>query len=371
MLALYSAIPILLLFFLMLGIKMPSHRSAFLVLVITSILAFVGIDWLNIFPAQEMNSAGSIVLWSVSAGIIKAVFPILLIILMAIFSYNVVVESKQIEVIKNQFTSLTSDKGILVLLMVWGFGSLLEGLAGFGTAVAIPAAILIKLGFKPVFSALVSLLGNSVTSSFGSVGVGVMTLANESQAQLKTTESLAGDISISLLSELSIFFILVPFVILILTDRSKWFKNIVLAFIVGIITLGAQYFSVRHIGLEAPTIIGAVASILSLVLLAKFFFKNKNLAAKPVSQKISIAISLKSWSVYLIILSLILITGPLSPPIEKFCHSHLVSHFTIPVIHESLSFRWIGNAALWLLSGSIIGGLIQGLSLKKKDYSKY
>ena len=74
---------------------------------------------------------------------------------MAIYSYNILVESKQIDVIKRQFTSITDDKGLLVLLLVWGFGGLLEGMAGFGTAVAIPAAILIGLGFKPMFSALV------------------------------------------------------------------------------------------------------------------------------------------------------------------------------------------------------------------------
>ena len=68
--------------------------------------------------------------------------------------------------IKAQFSSFTDDKGILVLMMVWGFGGLLEGMAGFGTAVAIPAAILIGLGFKPMFSALVALLGNTVTTGF-------------------------------------------------------------------------------------------------------------------------------------------------------------------------------------------------------------
>ena len=52
-------------------------------------------------------------------GILKAVFPILIIILMAIYSYNILVESKQIDVIKRQFTSITDDKGLLVLLLVW------------------------------------------------------------------------------------------------------------------------------------------------------------------------------------------------------------------------------------------------------------
>ncbi|ERJ75365.1 hypothetical protein HMPREF0653_01866 [Prevotella disiens JCM 6334 = ATCC 29426] len=96
---------------------------------------------------------------------------------MAIFSYNVLVESKEIDVIKNQFTSFSDDEGVTVLMLVWGFGGLLEGMAGFGTAVAIPAAILISLGYKPVFSALVALIANTVPTGFGAVGVPVIATA--------------------------------------------------------------------------------------------------------------------------------------------------------------------------------------------------
>lgn len=115
--------------------------------------------------------------WAVVEGVLKAVFPILIIILMAIFSYNVLVESKEIDIIKNQFTSFSDDEGVTVLMLVWGFGGLLEGMAGFGTAVAIPAAILISLGYKPVFSALVALIANTVPTGFGAVGVPVIATA--------------------------------------------------------------------------------------------------------------------------------------------------------------------------------------------------
>lgn len=115
--------------------------------------------------------------WAVVEGVLKAVFPILIIILMAIFSYNVLVESKEIDVIKNQFTSFSDDEGVTVLMLVWGFGGLLEGMAGFGTAVAIPTAILISLGYKPVFSALVALITNTVPTGFGAGGVPVIATA--------------------------------------------------------------------------------------------------------------------------------------------------------------------------------------------------
>ena len=75
---------------------------------------------------------------------------ILIIILMAIFSYNVLLKTEKMEIIKQQFSSISTDKSIQVLLLTWGFGGLLEAMAGFGTAVAIPAAILVSLGFKQV-----------------------------------------------------------------------------------------------------------------------------------------------------------------------------------------------------------------------------
>ncbi|MBR1621686.1 MAG: L-lactate permease, partial [Prevotella sp.] len=156
MTALVSIIPIALLFVLMLGFKMPGHKSAFITLITTVLLALFVSPSMNMIPEPLSSfSTSGIVWWSFVEGVLKAIFPILIIILMAIYSYNILVESREIEVIKTQFTSFTEDKGVLVLMLVWGFGGLLEGMAGFGTAVAIPAAILIGLGFKPLFSALV------------------------------------------------------------------------------------------------------------------------------------------------------------------------------------------------------------------------
>lgn len=89
------------------------------------------------------------------------------------------------EIIKQQFTSISTDKSIQVLLLTWGFGGLLEAMAGFGTAVAIPAAILISLGFKPVFSAVVSLIANSVATAFGAIGTPVLVLAKETSLDVQ------------------------------------------------------------------------------------------------------------------------------------------------------------------------------------------
>ena len=142
--ALVSAIPILLLIVLMMGFKVSGYKSAIVTLIVTVVLALFAAPALGIVPEKYAQaSIVGITLWSVVEGLLKACFPIILIIICAIFSYNILCETKEIETIKTQFIQMTSDKGLLVLLLTWGLGGVLEGMAGFGTAVAIPAAILI------------------------------------------------------------------------------------------------------------------------------------------------------------------------------------------------------------------------------------
>ena len=272
--AIIALLPIVLLFVLMMGFKMPGHKSAFITLVVTILIAFFLPEQMNFAP--EGYSQG-LVWYAIIEGVLKAVFPILIIILMAIFSYNVLLESGEIEVIKKQFTSLTDDRGIIVLLMVWGFGGILEGMAGFGTAVAIPAAILISLGFKPGFSALVALIANSVPTGFGAVGVPVITLAKEACGSDVSSEVIC-DISSKVVLQLSPLLFILPFIILMLTDSSKkaLLKNIILSIWVGGISFAVQYFVARYVGAETPAILGGIASVIGIIIYAKLFTKKKS-----------------------------------------------------------------------------------------------
>ena len=384
MASIISIIPIVLLFVLMLGFKMAGHKSALLTLVVTVLLAlFVASPLGMIAPAHAEDSIIALTGWALVEGLLKAVFPILIIILMAIYSYNILVESKQIEVIKKQFTSITDDKGLLVLMLVWGFGGLLEGMAGFGTAVAIPAAILIGLGFKPMFSALVSLIGNTVATGFGAVGVPVTTLCNEvaeggsaSVAQICETSAFA-------IIQLAPLFIILPFIILTLTDKHNLIKNLIIALWVGVISVVVQFVCGYYLGSETPAIIGSLAAIIAIIAYAKVFArKASNVSLEggadalagdcksperltDTKANFSLSESFKAWSVYLFILIFILVSGALCPPVNAFLKSHLVSEVHLPVLDSTFKFGWISNAGLMLFLGATIGGLIQGLSFKR------
>ena len=110
-----AIIPVLLLIILMAFFKMSGDKSSVISLVVTMLIAFFGFH----FPVNDLLS-------SFLYGALKAVSPILIIILMAIFSYNVLLKTEKMEIIKQQFSSISTDKSIQVLLLTWGFGGLLE-----------------------------------------------------------------------------------------------------------------------------------------------------------------------------------------------------------------------------------------------------
>ncbi len=278
-----AIIPVLLLIILMAFFKMSGDKSSVISLVVTMLIAFFGFH----FPVNDLLS-------SFLYGALKAVSPILIIILMAIFSYNVLLKTEKMEIIKQQFSSISTDKSIQVLLLTWGFGGLLEAMAGFGTAVAIPAAILVSLGFKPVFSATVSLIANSVATAFGAIGTPVLVLAKETNLDVLV-------LSANVVLQLSVLMFLIPFVLLFLTDKS---------------TLK---------GLEV----------------------------------------LNAWSIYLLILFLIVLTSPLFPGLRTTLENNWVTRISLPINDSTMNYTvsWLTHAGVLLFVGTFVGGLIQGAKI--------
>ena len=364
--ALVSAIPILLLIVLMMGFKVSGYKSAIITLIVTVVLALFAAPALGIVPEKYAQaSIVGITLWSVVEGLLKACFPIILIIICAIFSYNILCETKEIETIKTQFIQMTSDKGLLVLLLTWGLGGVLEGMAGFGTAVAIPAAILIGLGFKPMFSAVICLIANTVAVGFGAVGLPATTLANQVAASGTATPEELCEVATFIILQLSLMFFITPFLILMLTDKTKVIKNICIALFVGSFSIIVQFCCAHFIGPETPAILGSVAAIAAMLIYNKLFIhdENPNDEVKVEKQNFGLVKTLKAWSVYGLIIFFILISSKIVPPVNELLGSTLVTKFELPVIGNTFKFGWLSNAGLMIFLGAVIGGLIQGMSI--------
>ena len=336
-----AIIPVLLLIILMAFFKMPGDKSSIISLVVTMLIALFGFT----FSVDNL-------FYSFLYGALKAVSPILIIILMAIFSYNVLLKTEKMEIIKQQFASISTDKSIQVLLLTWGFGGLLEAMAGFGTAVAIPAAILISLGFKPIFSATVSLIANSVATAFGAIGTPVLVLD-------------VLNLSTNVVLQLSVLMFLIPFVLLFLTDPKlkSLPKNLFLALLVGSVSLISQYLAARYMGAESPAIIGSILSIIVIVLYGKLTASKEEKARKSSLKTKDI---LNAWSIYLLILVLIILTSPLFPGLRHTLENNWITKISLPINASTVNYTilWLTHAGVLLFVGTFIGGLIQGAKVK-------
>ena len=314
-----AIIPVLLLIILMAFFKMPGDKSSIISLVVTMLIALFGFT----FSVDNL-------FYSFLYGALKAVSPILIIILMAIFSYNVLLKTEKMEIIKQQFASISTDKSIQVLLLTWGFGGLLEAMAGFGTAVAIPAAILISLGFKPIFSATVSLIANSVATAFGAIGTPVLVLAKETNLDVL-------NLSTNVVLQLSVLMFLIPFVLLFLTDPKlkSLPKNLFLALLVGSVSLISQYLAARYMGAESPAIIGSILSIIVIVLYGKLTASKEEKA-------------------------------PLFPGLRHTLENNWITKISLPINASTVNYTilWLTHAGVLLFVGTFIGGLIQGAKVK-------
>ena len=197
-----ALIPIIILIIGLGVLKIPAHKICPIALIITILLSIF------IWKMPTIDS-----LTAALEGIALGIWPIMIVIIAAVFTYNLVVHTKAMEVIKSMLISVSDDKRILVLILAWGFGGFLEAVAGFGTAVAIPVGIMAALGFNPFFASVICLVANTTPTAFGAIGLPVITLANVSGIPIES-------LSYYVVLQLFLFVLLIPFALVALTEKS-------------------------------------------------------------------------------------------------------------------------------------------------------
>jgi lactate permease len=125
-------------------------------------------------------------------GAAYGLFPIGWIILNAVFLYSLTVETGQFEIVKRSVASLSADRRVQALLIAFSFGAFIEGAAGFGTPVAITAALLMGLGFQPLYAAGLSLIANTAPVAYGAIGTPILTLAAVTGIDAQLLSAMAG-----------------------------------------------------------------------------------------------------------------------------------------------------------------------------------
>ena len=190
-------------------------------------------------------------------------FPIGWIVLNVIFMYQLTVESGRFTVLQQSMTGITQDRRLQLLLIAFCFGAFFEGASGFGTPVAVTAALLIGLGFRPLQASGLSLIANTAPVAFGALGTPIIALAKVTGISEVTLGAMAGRI-------LTPFCILVPFWLICAFAGWGGMMEVWPAILVAGVSFAVpQYFMANYHG---PWLVNIVASIISMICLVAFLF---------------------------------------------------------------------------------------------------
>jgi lactate permease len=315
-------------------------------------------------------------------GVAYGLFPIGWIVLCAIFVYDVTVQSGDFEVVKHTVAGLASDRRLQALLIAFSFGAFIEGAAGFGTPVAISAAMLIGLGFRPLQAAGMALIGNTAPVAFGALGTPLIALAGVTGLPLEPLSALVGRI-------LTVFSVLVPFWLVWAMAGRKSMLEVWPACLTAGVSFGVTQCLVSN--LHGPWLVDIAASLVSmlaLVVLLKFWqprstwsFEHETEAGRRAEAAARPAIggrrALKAWMPWILLSILVFAWGV--PQVKTFLNHASQVTFNFPVLHKAVLrvppvvpkptaepavfvFNWLSATGTSLLLTGIVSGLLLGFS---------
>ena len=280
--ALVACLPLITFFVLLVGVKAKAHVSAAGALLVAFIVAVAGVQ----MPLD-------LALMSGVQGALFGAWPIVFIIVMAIWFYEVTVISKRSEDLRKLFDIIGGgDIRIQSVLIAFCFGGLLESLAGFGAPIAITATMLLVLGVKPSRAALAVLIANTAPVAFGAVSTpiitaGTMVAGGDAAVAAQTATHVAQIVG----HQAPVFALIVPLVIMFVLDGLKGMKDCWLpALVIGFSFALTQWWASNHFAYELTDVIASLVSMGVIVIFMRFW-KPKNVdeararfGAKPLAE---------------------------------------------------------------------------------------
>jgi lactate permease len=198
-------------------------------------------------------------------GAAYGLLPIGWIIVNAVFLYNLTVETGQFEIVKASVANLSADRRIQALLIAFSFGAFIEGAAGFGTPVAICSALLMGLGFTPLYAAGLALVANTAPVAFGAIGTPILTLAAVTGLPANTLSAMAG-------RQLPFVSLIVPAWLVVTMSGWRGLRGVWPAVLVcgGVFAI-VQFWWSNYVGPELVDIVGGLASLAALTIFCKLW----------------------------------------------------------------------------------------------------
>src|SRR5579864_2482384 len=247
---LVGIIPILVVLVLLGVVRRPAWQAALAGLVIALIIAVA--VW-QMPLGLAFNSTLN--------GFVFALLPVMWIVFNAMWLYNVAVRSGKFDLFRRwMIYNVPPDKRILLLLIAFSFGALLEGVAGFGTPVAIGSALLISLGFPALEAVTLTLMFNTTPVAFGALGAPVITLAAVTGLHAPTLGAMIG-------RQLPLFGLLLPFYAIIFFTGFRSLRTIwPVALVAGVSFAFTQFFVSNFISFQLPDVLSALVSLICVIL---------------------------------------------------------------------------------------------------------
>ncbi|MFG1188439.1 L-lactate permease [Xanthobacter flavus] len=337
-----AAIPIIFFFVALTKLKLKGYVAG----TITVLLALGVAILLYGMPVQKALAAGVF-------GFFYGLWPIAWIIIGAVFLYKVSVETGQFEIIRRSILSVTEDQRLQLLLVGFAFGAFLEGAAGFGAPVAITAALLVGLGFRPLYAAGLCLIANTAPVAFGAMGIPIIVAGQVTGLDPFHIGQMAG-------RQLPFLSVLVPFWLILIMDGTRGVRETWPAILVaGGSFATVQFLTANFVGPELPDITAALATLITLPLFLRFWQPRRifrfeteantksgldhGAAPAPAVAAVEPAVTytagqiVRAWSPFLILTVFVTIWS--IPPFKALFAAGgalegMVAHFSVPFLHN-------------------------------------
>jgi lactate permease len=246
--AIFAALPLITLFVLLGGLKMKAQWAALISLGVAMLVAMI------VYSMPVGQTA-----LSASEGAAFGLFPIMWIVVMAIWVYNMTVETGHFAVLRRSFGTISTDQRVQAVIIAFCFGALMEALAGFGTPVAITAVMLIALGFKPIKAAALALVANTAPVAFGAMATPIITLSS-------VTELDKGDLGSMVGRQTPILALIVPLILIAMVDGRRGIKQTWPVAVVGGLSFAiGQFVCANYLSVELTDIVASLLATACIV----------------------------------------------------------------------------------------------------------
>ncbi len=297
--ALIAVIPIIYFIWALMFKKMKGYVAGLTTLIVALLLAIL-------FFKMPVGTA----IMAASQGAVYGLLPIGWIIITSVFLYNVTVRTGQFEIIRHSVLSITEDRRIQALLVAFSFGAFLEGAAGFGAPVAISVALLVGLGFNPLYAAGLCMIANTAPVAFGAIGIPITAMEGPTGIPALEISKMVG-------RQLPLLSIFIPFLLVwIMVGFKKTWEVLPAILVSGITFAITQFLSSNFLGPELPDVLSALVSLLALAIFMKFWkpktiyrFKDEQLTINQKNTSYTGGQIFKAWSPFIILTAFISVWG--------------------------------------------------------------